>query len=273
MSARSLSILRLYSCFVAIVMVAPLIVVIMGAMTAGGYVTVPPSHWSFKWFHAALQDDGFRSAFKYSMETAAAVSIVATLIGVSCAVALRRYAFRGRGVIEAIVMAPLMIPHVIIAIGVVKLFSDRGWATAPWGLMAGQIVIVLPFVLRLTMAGVAGVNPLLESASRSLGATRLYTWRRVVLPLAAPSIVAALVFAFLLSLDEAVVSIFTSAPGKTTLPVQIFNYAEQRSDPLVAAVSAMLIILAVIVIVIVDRFFGLLGVLSGGRQRQGASVA
>ena len=131
-------------------------------------------------------------------------------------------------------------------------------------LVLGHVVVTLPFVLRLTLASLAGVKVDLERASASLGASAFATFRHVTLPLISPGIMAGLVFAFLLSFDETGIAVFTALPGSTTLPVRIFTYAEQKSDPMAAAASAVMMLLAIGAVLLVERSFGLLRLLSGG---------
>ncbi len=263
-----MGLLRAYAVLIAAIMLGPLAAIFLASATSDSFVTVPPVHWGLRWYGLALAERSFASAFLFSLQTATAVAILAGVLGVGGAIAIERYRFPGRGTAHAALMAPMMLPHIVLAIGLLQLFSLLHVATSPFALVAGHVVIVLPFIMRLTMAGIAGVDPLLELAGQSLGASRFDTLRRVLLPLIAPSVLSGLVFAFLLSFDEAVIAVFTSTTGRTTIPVQILNYAEQRSDPLVAAVSSLMVLVAVGVILAVDRTFGLLRLLSGGQLGQ-----
>jgi putative spermidine/putrescine transport system permease protein len=265
MTSGSIAVLRAYALLVGILMMLPLAVIVFASLGTGAFVEVPPHHIGLRWYEVALNSRNFVKAFLFSLETAAVVAVLATAIGIGCAMAIQRYRFPGRRIIEALVMAPLMLPHIVFAIGVLQLFSNLRIVTSPYGLVGGHVVIVLPFVVRLMMTGIAGLDPMLESASQSLGASTLDTIRRIVLPLMAPAALSAFVFAFLVSFDETSVSLFTSVPGATTLPVELLNYVEQRGDPLATAVSSMMIVIAVVVIVVVDHFFGLLRLLSGAQ--------
>ncbi len=265
MSRSALVVLRLYSIGVAILLILPLAVAVVGSLTSDGFMSVPPVHWGLTWYANALRDRSFADAFRFSLIVAPIVAVLATTLGVIASIALYRYQFAGRAAVLALVMAPLMLPHILIAIGLLQLFATVRVSTSPWGLIAGHVVIALPFVVRLVMTGLAGLDPQLEHASYSLGGSRIYTLRRVTVPLMAPAVLSGLVFAFLISFDETTIAFFAAVPGATTLPVQILSYAQNRSDPLVAAVSAMMLLLGVIVILIVDRSFGLLRLLSGGQ--------
>ena len=275
MSRSLLGMLRAYALVVAALMIVPLVIVVVASATADGYVVIPPAHWGIRWYREAFADRSFVGSFFFSVETAAAVALISGVLGLLSAIAVQRYSFPGKHFLHGLLMAPMLLPHIVVAIGLIQLFSTLHLNTAPLGLVGGHIVIALPFVMRLTLAGMAGIDPMLEIAGMSLGASRFTAVRRILVPLIAPALISGIVFAFLLSFDEAVIAIFMSEPGKTTVPVQIFNFAEQRSDPLVAAVSSLMIILAVVVILLVDHFFGVLRLLSGGefadRQAPGRS--
>ncbi len=259
------NLLRVYSWLMAALIVMPIAVVVTVSLTAEGSVRFPPQHWGLRWFLEAFTERSFVQAFLFSVEAAAAVAVIASVLGLTSALALVRYSFRGSKFIQGFVMAPLLLPHLVIAIGLLQLFAALGITTSPGGLIAGHVAVVFPFVLRLSLGGLAGIDPNVEKAAYTLGATRLYVFRRVTLPLMASPVLSGAVMAFLLSFDETVISIFTSVPGRTTLPVMIFNYAEQRSDPLIAAVSSIMVIVAIIAIAIADRSVGLLNLLSGGQ--------
>lgn len=267
MSRTSLAALRGYAVIAGILMVTPLVAVIVASLTADEVVRIPPDNWGFRWYWEAFGDSDFVGAFFFSLETAAAVALIAGVLGVGCAIAIHLYRFPGRGAVQSLVMAPLMLPRVVIAILLLLLFSKIAVTTSPYGLVAGHVLITMPFVVRLTLAGLAGIDPSLERVGRSLGASQAYVLRRIVVPLIAPSVMCGVLFAFLLSFDETVIAIFTSVPGRTTLPVLIFNYAQNRTDPFVPAVSSIVVLVGVVVILVVDRFFGLLRLLSGGELR------
>ncbi len=161
-------------------------------------------------------------------------------------------------------MAPFMVPHIVLAVGLLQLCANLAINSSPYGLVAGHIAISLPFVIRLMLSGLEGFDARLESASRSLGASWARTIWFVTLPSIRPALIASGVFAFLLSFDETGVSVFTALPGKTTLPALVYQYAEQKSSPILTAVSSSMVVFGAIVAVVLERMFGLLRLLNGG---------
>jgi putative spermidine/putrescine transport system permease protein len=125
-------------------------------------------------------------------------------------------------------------------------------------LFIGHLLITVPYVLRLTLTSLRGMDPQLERASQSLGATSWQTTRYVVLPNIAPGLLAGVVFSFLISFDEVTISLFTGLPGNTTLPTEIFHIASQGSDPIVTAVSGIMILLSAALVLLAEKTVGVL---------------
>jgi putative spermidine/putrescine transport system permease protein len=119
------------------------------------------------------------------------------------------------------------------------------------------MIIVMPYIVRNTLSVLAGFNWTLEDAAASLGANSAQTFFRVTLPLIKPGVVAGAMLSFLYSFDEAVLSSLLSSPKFVTLPIRIMNYMEFSFDPTLAAISTVLIIMSLLLIVLMERFFGL----------------
>lgn len=267
MTERGLRILRWYALLVGLAMLLPLVVVVLASLNSGGTVFVPPRAWGFDWFDTAVHNKALVRAFRFSVETAFVVALISLVLGTVAAVAVHRYEFPGRRAILTFVMSPLLIPHIVLAIGLLQVFAEFGVPSSPSGLIAGQVVVAIPFVVRLVLAGVAAIDDRLEWAALSLGASRARTYWKVILPQIRPALTSAGVLAFLVSFDESVISVFTSTPTHTALPATLLGYYEERSDPLIAAVSTIMILIVVVAVLILDRFFGLLKLLSGGNIR------
>jgi putative spermidine/putrescine transport system permease protein len=260
--------LRIYALIIAALMLLPLLTIVLASLGNADIVRIPPESLSFRWWAEAIQNPAFRQAFVFSLQTALLVAVVGTLIGSACAWAISRFEFPGRRLIEGIVLAPLMIPNVIIAVSLLQLTTSLGLRTSPQGLVLGQIVVVLPFAVRLMLVGMTSIDGRLEDASLSLGASRLRTLVQVVLPMLAPALIASLAFTFLIAFDETTVAIFMSSANATTLPVELFNYVQDRSDPMATAVSAILILIACAVVLVIDRFFGVLRLFVGAEAER-----
>ena len=150
-----------------------------------------------------------------------------------------------------------MIPPVVLGIAFLRFFTQIGLSGTFAGLVAAHVIVIFPFALRLVLAATAGMDSRIENAAISLGATNWTVFRRVMLPLMLPGVVSGWVLAFIASFDELTMTIFIAAPSTTTLPVRMFSYIQDNIDPLIAAVSALLIALTLAAMLVLDRLYGL----------------
>ncbi|MGZ7080499.1 MAG: ABC transporter permease [Thermoanaerobaculia bacterium] len=245
-----------HALFIAFVM-APIVIVCVVAFTPEGYLSLPTHGPSLRWFRAIADYPEFVRAFRDSLWLAALSSTFAVLFAVPAALAVARYRFAGREAVLAFFMSPLMIPHVVLGIAFLRFFTTIGIGGTFIGLVLSHIVIVMPFALRLVLAAATGMDQAVEHAAVSLGASPFTMFRRVTLPLILPGVVSGWVLAFITSFDEVTMTVFIASPSTITLPVRMFLYIQDNIDPLVTSVSATLIFLTVIVMVILDRLYGL----------------
>ena len=254
--------LAYHTLFVAF-MLAPILVVCFVAFTPEGYLSFPTHTWSLRWFRAIARYPEFIAAFWRSLGLGALSSAVAVAISVPAALAIARYRFPGREAMSALFMSPLMIPHIVLGVAFLRFFTQVGLGGTFAGLVLAHIVIVLPFALRLTLASAIGLDRSIEYAAVSLGASEWTVLRRITLPLVAPGLISGWALAFINSFDEVTMTVFVSAPGTVTLPVQMFLYIQDNIDPLVTSVSACVIVVTVAALVALDRAYGLERLLVG----------
>lgn len=253
-----------FAALFAAFMVAPLMIVLVASFTADGYVQFPPGAYGLRWYIEVFRNKNLIDGLIFSLQIAGAVAVISGVFGVAAAFAVSRTDFRGRDAIVGLLTMPLAVPHVVLALALLQCFAIIQIATSPWGLVAGHSLITLPYVLRLTLTSLHDLDHLVERASYSLGASPWQTFRRVTLPMIAPGVAAGIFFAFLLSFDEVTISILLSIPGSTTLPAHIFAIAANGSDPIITAASGLLIIIATVTVLVVEKYFGVLRLIAGG---------
>ena len=244
-------------------MLAPILIVCVVAFTPEGFLSIPTTSWSLRWFRAIARYPEFVEAFWNSIILGALSSAVAIALSLPAALAIARYRFRGREAITALFLSPLMIPHVVLGIAFLRFFTQAGFGGTFIGLVLAHIVIVFPFALRLVLASAVGMDRAIENAAVSLGATPFTVFRRVTLPLILPGVASGWMLAFIQSFDEVTMTIFIATPSATTLPVRMFLYIQDNIDPLVTSVSALVIAITVAFMVVLDRIYGLDRLLSG----------
>lgn len=242
--------------FVYVLILAPVVVVVALAFSADNFIVFPPSGYSLRWFNQLAGNGPLLSALGLSARIAVLVAVLSLLIGVPAALALDRARFPGRDALAAFFLAPLLLPTLITGLALLLMFTPwKLTATLP-GLVLGHLTVTVPFVIRMMTTAFSTLPDDLEAAAATLGASPWRVIRRVTLPLALPGLVACGCLAFLLSFDETVISLFISGPRASTLPVEMVRYVEGRTDPLIAALSVLLIALTLIVVVAVERLVG-----------------
>ena len=248
--------LAFHALFIAFIL-APIVIVCAVAFTPEGYLSLPTNGLSLRWFKAIADYPEFVRAFRDSLWLAALSSTIAVLLAVPAALAIARYRFAGREAVLALFMSPLMIPPVVLGIAFLRFFTVIGLGGTFLGLVLAHIVIVTPFALRLVLAASTGLDRAVEHAAVSLGASAFTMFRRVTLPLILPGVVSGWVLAFITSFDEVTMTVFIASPATTTLPVRMFLYIQDNIDPLVTSVSAVLIFMTAILMIALDRLYGL----------------
>jgi putative spermidine/putrescine transport system permease protein len=242
---------------------APLIVVMLVAFTDKGFISMPFDGASFRWFHAIIENGDIVSAFWLSVKLAFAAATIGVLLAVPAALAIARYRFPGRAALTSFFLSPMMIPAVVLGIAFLRFLSMLNLSGSFWSLVCAHVVIVLPYALRLALSSAIGLDRDAERAALSCGASRFTAFRRVVLPMIRTGVAGGWVLSFIQSFDELTMTIFVATPGTTTLPVAMYNQIAQTIDPLVASVSAVLIVGTVILMILLDRMVGLDRILIG----------
>jgi len=220
----------------------------------------------FYWFCQLAENDDVLEAARNTLIIAISTSVVATTIGTMAALALQRYSFPFKVFSEATLYVPIVIPEIVMGIGILVFFSAIfGWVNSTLGLsgnnrlslglltvIVSHIAFSVPFVIMVVRARLHGFDKSLEEAAADLGANEWITFRRVTLPLIAPGVMSGALLAFTLSLDDFIITFFTTGPGATTLPIYVYGLLRRVITPEVNALSTIWI-LAVLMLVFVSR--------------------
>lgn len=255
----------LFNALVISFMLAPLLIVCIVAFTPENTLTIPTTRFSLRWFKAVFAHPDFITSFWNSLWLALASATLATVVAVPAGLAITRYSFAGRDALNALFLSPLIIPHLVLGVALLRLFSLIGASGSFGWLVLAHVVVVTPYVLRLVVAASSGADLSCEQAARSLGAGDLTVFRRITLPMILPGVSGGWLLAFINSFDEVTMSIFITAPSTVTLPVRMYMYATESIDPLMAAASALMVGFTAAVMVLLDRLYGLDKILIGGK--------
>lgn len=252
-----------FNALVVAFMMAPLAIVCIVAFTPENTLTLPTTQLSLRWFKAVFAHADFMQSFRNSLALALLAATLATVLAVPAGLAIARHRFAGRDFLHGLFLSPLIVPHLVLGVAMLRLFNLVG-ATGSFGwLVLAHVVIVTPYVLRLVIAAVEGGDRSAEQAALSLGASQATVFRRVTLPMILPGVTGGWLLAFINSFDEVTMSIFVTAPATVTLPVRMYMYATESIDPLMAAVSALMVALTAAAMLLLDRIYGLDRILVG----------
>jgi putative spermidine/putrescine transport system permease protein len=248
---------RLYLALIYLFVAGPAAIIVVDSFNSATSFPSPFESLTLRWYAAILKHDEFLAAIRVSALVAASSAAIATGLALPAAYALVRHRLRGRNAIATLFMGPLLVPQIVMGLAMLQLLNLGGIVLGLGGLIAVHAVYVMPFTLRLAMAGFARFDFALEEAARSLGAGRLRALWHVTLPLIRTSVIAGFTFAFILSFVNLPLSLFLTTPRTATLPIEMFAYMESRIDPLVAAVGALILLAAVAATLTLERVFRL----------------
>jgi putative spermidine/putrescine transport system permease protein len=220
----------------------------------------PPEGYTLRWFHAMMSNDRFIDGLLLSLQLALIATALGLLVSVPAALCISYFRFRGRELLNSLLLFPLMVPGVVLGTALYIFHVETEIATglpilgSLGGLVWGHVLLTIPWITRLVVASLAGFDRTLEEAAQNLGATPWTTFRRITLPGILPGIVAGAMFAFVASFGNLEMSLFLVGPGRTTLQIAILQYLQWKIDPTIAAISVVQIALVGSAMLITDRF-------------------
>ncbi|WP_343668143.1 ABC transporter permease subunit [Paraburkholderia heleia] len=242
--------LRVYTFAVLALLVVPVLSVIPYAFTRANYIAFPPRLFSLKWFGTFLDSPVWQSALIRSFEVGFFTALLSLLLGFGATLALARMTQRASKPLFALLVAPLIVPRIVIAVGLLYLFGTLGLTGTNTGLVVGHTVLAIPYVVVTLAAGFRQFDWCLDDAARVMGASPLRRIATIVIPLLMSSLSAAFLFAFIVSFDDLTIAIFVSGGINTTLPKQMWDDIQLAITPTLAAVSTTLVVLIALVVLI-----------------------
>ncbi len=242
---------------ICVFLLIPLVIVVMASFSETAYITFPPQGLSLKWYEEFFANAGFMQALWLSVRIAVMATIFSVVLGLATALAAERMTRRWAGATTGLAAAPLIIPQVTLGIALLIVFSQLRLAGTVEGLVIAHTLVALPFTVLLIGAALRSADRSVEEAARNLGASPVHTVLTVTIPQIGSSIAGAAFFAFITSFDEVTVSLFLAGPRTQTLPIKIFGYVEYQTDPTIAAISTLLILVAAVAALLMARFSNL----------------
>jgi spermidine/putrescine transport system permease protein len=248
---------------VVVFLYLPIAVMIVMAFNASPLYALPIQP-SLIWFDTLASDTELLDATRNSLIIAMFTAVIATALGSLAAIALARHAFRGRSLLRLLLLPPIAIPWLITGTAMLVFFFWTGIGRGLHAMLIGHVALAIPYVVIVIGTGLETLRADLDEAAMGLGSTPLHAFFAITLPLLAPSIIAAALFAFAVSLDQFVVSYFLAEPGVTTLPVEIYSSIRKGFTPEINAISTIFLGVSTLLVLLFAR----LSNLGGARGRR-----
>ena len=191
--------------------------------------------------------DQLLSSLKNSLIVSTTTTTISTFIGTMTALALARFRFKLKSFYRALIFLPMLIPDIVLGIALLIFFVTIGIKLSLLSIIIGHCTFLSSYVFIVVSARLAGMNEALEEASFDLGANRLTTFRKITLPLISPGIIGGALLAFIISLDDLVITYFISGVGSTTLPVFIYGIMRRGIKPEINAIATLMIVVSLII--------------------------
>lgn len=236
--------LTILSALVYLFLYAPIFVLILFSFD-DSRLAVKWTGFTLKWYESLLADGDLLAAFLNSLKVAVIAVFFSSIMGTLASVGMHRFEFRGKGFYRALLMLPIVIPEIAMAVAALTLFIAMGLDLSLATIIVGHIVFCSAYITLVVSGRLEGFDLRLEEAAMDLGATPIQAFCKVTLPLLAPGIVAGSLLAFVLSLDDFVITQFTAGVGDTTLPLWIFGAVKFGVSPAVNALSTIMIVVTV----------------------------
>jgi len=237
-------------------LIGPFFIIVAAGLSAGDFLAFPPEGLSLKWYIKVFEVESFRESFALSMFLAVFGTITALFLGVPAAYALSRYDIPYGETIKTVVAAPIIVPGIIVGLALLRYLVVPLNLTITLALFLAHTALVLPYAVRVVSSSLNNLRSDMEEAAVLLGCSRIGAFIRVVLPNIQSGVLAAFILGFVTSFNQVPVSLFLSGPGVRTLPIDMLSYMEITYDPSVAALSALLALMSVIIIFVAEKFLG-----------------
>ncbi|MDR1775684.1 MAG: ABC transporter permease [Actinomycetes bacterium] len=239
-----------YLCLIYLFLFLPIIVIVVNSFNANR--VKPYIRWTgftLDWYAKAFQSASLIQSFENTLIIAVVSTVLAVLIGTLAAVGMYRYKFRGKGVVDALLYIPVVIPEIVLGIALLSMFTRVNIPRGMLSLIIAHVTFCIPFVVFNVRARLAQYDDSIEEASMDLGANRVVTFMRITLPMLLPGIAGGALLAFTLSIDDVIVSYFTNGQVKT-FPLKVMESIKSGVSPAINALSTIILVGTIVIVVL-----------------------
>lgn len=243
---------------VLVFLIAPFLLTALLSFDSRSFLgPLPPPGLSLRWYERFMSDAYLLAGLRTSLIVACTVTVISAAVGLATAIAFRRWSGPGRETMQAFLLSPLIVPPVVLGFGLLLTLASLDIGSGLIRLIAGHLIITVPYTIRASILSVAAVRPVYEEAAMSLGATRAEAFRTITLPLARSGILVGCIFSFVVSMDDVAVSMFLSTPDRFTLPVALMSSMRASFDLSIAAASTLFTLIVLFAVLLLERALGL----------------
>lgn len=246
-----------FSVLVLIFLVLPTLVIVPLSFSSASFLSFPPPGWSTQWYQAFADSLDYRIAIINSIKIGLPSALMATVLGTLAALALVRGNVPGRRMLSALMIAPLILPQIVLAIGLFPIMVKLGIIGSYPAILLGHTVLCLPLVFITVSASLKSYAPSYELAAMTLGANPWNTFRFVTFPMIRVGVIVGFIFAFTFSFDELILAIFLTSPSTRTVPRLLWEHLNYQMTPIIAAATVVLLLITLSLLVmaaLVNRF-------------------
>ena len=238
---------------------APIVVLVLFSFTPDSF-GVRMTGFTLSWYGKLLQDERLIGATINTLKVALISTLFSTIIGTLTALAMERYRFRGRTAFDALLYLPIVIPEIVMALsllaffafsfGIIESVTGIHFSNSLVTVIIAHIAFSISFVVVVVRASLKGFDQRLEEAAKDLGANEWQTFRRITFPLILPGIIGGALLAFTLSLDDFIISFFTTGPGTSLLPVEVYAAVKRAVTPKINAISTLMLLVSIVLVAV-----------------------
>lgn len=236
---------------------SPILLVIVLSVGGDAYTSIPPHTFSMRWYRNIFARGEFVSSFFTSLTVALVATPVSVLLGTSSAYALWKRPSAATRPLESLLMSPVLLPLVVTGLALLVFLNRIHFYGGLTSIVMAHVIITFPYSFRAVLAALSRYDRQLDEAAASVRVRPLASFLYVTLPMIRPGLFAGTLFAFVMSFDDFATTIFLITPDTKTLPIAIYQYMEFNLDPTVSAVSSLLVLVAVVGVLIIERVMGM----------------
>jgi len=232
-------------------LIAPVLLLVPMSLGSAEIIEFPPSMIGIDQYRKFFSHPAWQTAVLNSLQVAVGTSIVSTAIGLLASLALVWGRFKGKGLINAFILSPMIVPLIVMALAFYISLSKLGMLGTRLGLILAYTPLTLPFSVLPISATLRGFDRSLEHAALNLGASRVQTFMKITFPIIRPGILTGAIFAFMIAFDEVVIALFICGSTAVTLPKKMWDVIRYEIEPMLPAISTLLLLLAAVILVLI----------------------